>query len=170
MADLNPLRIEDFPEVTNLLSTDRVVLFTNNSGNLMPYLVELSAFSEYVLSAGELAALENRVEELEKKYSEVERQFNNTYVTPVQVKAEYCTIDSYNDIKADIETIEAFKNGLSSKASGEYAEASFSNIKRKAQDMKRFVGSYSWETTNGTGKGYKWIAVATAKKGAFAEE
>ena len=174
MADLNPIKIEDFPEVTSLLSTDQVILFAEEDEKMYPYVADLSSFTEFVLSAGELAELEKKVTELESYYKEVERTFNNTYVTNAQAKAEYSTKTNYNSVKSKIETIEKFKKDISSKASGEYAESKFSNLKRKIQDMKRFIGSWQWTKKNKKGHsedgwGYKLLAVASAKKGSFSK-
>lgn len=145
MAEYNPIRIEDFPELTSLLSTDQMILFTEESGKLMPYVVELSALGQYALSVGALNELAEKVSRLEERYKEVEREFNNTYMTPAQVAAQYATKTEFNTQIAKIEKTEQFKASLSSKADDVYLEYKTNVIKNKTQAYKKLLGSDKWK-------------------------
>lgn len=159
MADYNPVTIEQFPELTSLLSTDQVILFTEQNGKLMPFVVELSAFGEYVLSAGALADLSEKVSQLESRYKDIEREFRNTYMTPSQVSAQYSTISNFNSQISKIEKTESFKSSLASKADDEFLEYQYNLIKNDTQRLKKTLGSDTWKTDDGTGYGYKQLAV-----------
>lgn len=167
MADYNPVTIEQFPELTSLLSTDQVILFTEQNGKLMPLVVELSAFSEFALSVNALADLSNKVSRLEDRYNEMEREFNKTYITESQADSIYSTISDYNKQIAKLEKTEDFKNALLAKGSKEYLEARFSELKNRVQDMKLFLGSREWDNDEETGWGYKRLAVGAAAKGSY---
>ena len=167
---LNPTTIEDLPEISSLLSSDQMILFTEIGGNLMPYAIELSSFSEFVLSANALADLSSKVSRLEDRYNEIEREFNKTYITESQADSIYSTISDYNGKMAKLEKTEDFKNALSTKGSKEYLEARFSELKNRVQDMKLFLGSRDWDGDNDEdGWGYKRLAVGAAAKGSYNE-
>ena len=165
MISLNPTHIEDFPEITSLLSTDKVILFNRTSAEeYVPSIVDISSFIEHVLLAGELQSLEERTKSLEKRYEDIEREYVKQYMTPEQVKEKYCTISSFDSTINKLEKVTDFKTKLNDKASKEYLEAKYNEILKKCQAMKRYLGSEKeWKNGSATGVGYKEIAAAAAR-------
>ena len=72
MTEFNPALIEDFPEATTLLSTDKVIFFTEKEGELVPYMTEISSFSEFIVRSGELEDVSELLNTVERQYKELE--------------------------------------------------------------------------------------------------
>lgn len=162
MAEYNPITIEDFPEVTSVLSSDQVIVFTESGGKLIPTVTLLSAFSEFVLDDSEIDELESKVAELEDWYKKLEREINNSYLTPAEVKNEYSTKDNFQKVSAKIEKTKDFKTLISDKATKEYLNSIYEELCSKTQRMKTYLGSFDNGDEKYAGKGYKLLMVARA--------
>jgi len=141
MAEYNPIRIEDFPELTSLLSTDQVILFKRQSGNLMPYVVELSAFSEYIVRNGELEDVSSLLNIVENQYKTLERNLKLNYMTPKEVKDMYSTKKDLSNVINLFEKTKDFDAATVNKATNDYVENQAANVLRSIQGGKRVLGS-----------------------------
>lgn len=159
----NPITIEDFPETTEVLSSDKIIFF-NSEGT--PYFVQMFDLSNVLVLASELDSLSSKVEELETKYEEMEQNFNNTYVTSTQVAEKYSSVANFQEQSTLIEKTESFKDKLSNKADATYLEFQYNALKAKCQDMKKFLGSRdNWNVNGERGKGYKLLMAGKAIEG-----
>lgn len=157
----NPVTIEDFPETNTILSSDKIILFTEKNNQFVPMLVEISAFSELIVMKNGLSALEERVSQLESKFKETARELSNTYMTPEQVIAEYSILSDFNNQISKLKKIEDFKSDLSKKADITYLDSRYNSLKAKCQNMKKYLGCFS----EGDGKGYKLLMAGKAIEG-----
>lgn len=141
MTEFNPALIEDFPEATTLLSTDKVIFFTEKEGELVPYMTEISSFSEFIVRSGELEDVSELLNTVERQYKELEKNLKLNYMTPEEVAAEYATNTEISNVIKLFENTKDFNSKLSSKATNDYVESQAENVLRSIQGVKRIFGS-----------------------------
>ena len=165
-----PVTIDNFPEIKSLEMTDKIIFYAEADGRIEPHMVEVSAFLEHILAPGDLADLSAAVNDFEKRYRNLEREFNKTYMTPTQVGEQYSTKVHFESTISSLEKTEDFKDLLVDKADTTYLEFQSNVLKSNVQAMKRIYGSgQGFNSGNGDpkddGKGYKLLMAGKAIEG-----
>lgn len=154
----NLIKITDFPELSELLSSDKIILFEEENGNLVPSLSAVVELSAVALFPQDMEEVFERVDRTKETINLAINYIKKTFIPKSDAKKTYATIKQLNDELKKLETISQFKNRLSSKATKELLEAMANKIKSKSQFAKYTLGVDSWENAHG----YKRLLVAKA--------
>lgn len=162
----NPIEIGSFPELTDLLSSDKIIVFEQTSNNsLSPKLYDVADLSAFAIFPENMDSVRNKVDAVKNSISDAIAYLQKNFITTSDAAAIYATIASMNAEMAKLEKTLDFMDKMTNKAETAYLDYLYNKIRTDCARIKARLGDGSWRVSGGDkGKGYKVIAVAVAGK------
>lgn len=161
MADeYNPIEINNFPEISDLLSTDKIIVFEKTDNTLSPHLYNISDLSAVVVLPENTDDIKNKTNEVKSIINDAINYLKKNFVTKTDAEKLYGTIAELNTIIQKFETILDFENRIKNKADKEYLDRLANRVKANYNAIKHGLGTGDWD--GGEGRGYKVLLVAKA--------
>ena len=160
--------IDDFPELSGLQETDKIVLFYDNgNGNYTPRIEDISALSEILVEKEKIESLSALFNELEKQEEKLEKDISNLYGDAEFIEENCADNEFFNLVTNKIEKIVDMLNKLNGKATKEYFETAYQQILLNIKNFKKIIGGSRWKIENGknteTFYGYKGLLALRAQ-------
>ena len=160
------ITIDDFPELSTLQETDKIVFFKRNvDGSFSPSIEELSSFKDMFVERRAFDELSANIEELISNEVKLEKELSNNYPTTAFIADTYATNTTFSQVVRGIKKTSDLMNDLSGKATQDYLENRYQHVLFTMQDLKRILGSGGWHFGSEDGLGYKVALVSKAKGG-----
>lgn len=159
-SGFNLIKISNFPELTNLLSSDKIILFQTVNGNIVPDLSSVADLSSVILFPENMDEVTAKVDQVKGMITDAINYLRKNFITTSDAAAMYATITQLNTAIEKLESVQSFKERLSDRADKEYLEYFANRIKANIYGIKYNLGTGSWD--GGKGRGYKKLLVAKA--------
>ena len=161
-ASYSPVLFNDLPETDYLLSSDKIILFNeDSSGDLHPSLSTLIDLSSYIVLPSEIDEIIDRVSKIKDLLNNTILNLQKNFISKADAAKLYGTKAGLNEIANKFETVEEFNSLLADKAEIEYLEYYANKILANCSNMKYMLGS-EWHSDY---IGYKPLLVAKAGVG-----
>ena len=159
--------LDDFPELSDLQETDKIVLFYDNrNGNYTPRIEDISASSEILVEKEKIESLSALFDELEKQEEKLEKDISNLYGDAEFVEENCADNALFNSTISKIEKTVDLMNKLNGKATKEYLETAYQQVLLNIKNFKKIVGGGRWITGKDEKRyGFKILLALRAQAG-----
>lgn len=165
MADeYNPIEINNFPETTDLLSSDKIIVFEGSNNNPSLHLYNVADLSVIAIFSLDTEDIENKVNLIKESIRDAINYLQKTFISKSDAATIYATIASLNAEMAKLEKTTAFLNKMANKAEMAYLDYLYNKIRTDCARVKARLGDGAWRHGDERGKGYKVITAAVAGK------
>lgn len=159
------ITISDFPELSTLQESDKIVLFVKNDDGFYPSVEPLSSFSNVLIEKSQFNVLSSNIMQLISNEKDIENELSNNYPTTKFISETYATTSLFVQITNAIKKTSDLMNDLNTKATKNYLDNKYQRVLFTMQDLKRILGSGGWSFGGEDGLGYKVALVSKAKGG-----
>ena len=173
MADLKQVYIDQFPELTGLLSSDKIIAFERvDEEDYRPIVLEVGDLSAFFVGKEYVDVLSAKIAEMESKVDEVEKHFEKILPKDDDL-TDYATIGKLETELSKLEKTSDFNAKLNGKADKTFLNAQYNSLLGKLQHLKATYSGAGhdagkkWESNREyAGYPYKTVLAALAKQAA----
>lgn len=163
MTELNPIEIDSFPEVSDLLSSDKIIIFEQTNNSLSPRLYNVADLSAIAIFANDVDDIEDKVNLIKGSILNAINYLQKTFITKTDAASIYAKITNLNTELAKLEKTTSFMNRMSNKAEMAYLDYLYNKMRAYCALIKARLGDGEWGH-DGAGVGYKAVTASIAKQ------
>lgn len=169
MLKYNPIEIEDFPELEEILSSDSIIVFEEKEETISPKLCKVGDLSSVIVLDGSIDDLVNKANEIKGMIASAIANLRKNFVSIETAASTYATISEMETQLNMLKNTADFLDDLKNKADSKYLDYLYNRLKKANANMKFFMGTGDWGSKGSPkkndGSGYKLLLAQLAGGG-----